>query len=153
MVDALFPAVRTGVLSATMLQPEHWWFMTELARNLEIMPSSLQCELESLVSAGILLRRQDERHTYFKANTDSPLFLDLKGMLEKAAGIVPAVQAALQPWRRAISICSTLWLCSTRRRILCQRCANLKKPSAAGSMQLFSLPKSFIERGRPRTIS
>lgn len=104
MVDALFPAVRTGVLSATMLQPEHWWFMTELARHLEITPSSLQRELESLVSAGILLRRQDGRRTYFKANTDSPLFPDLKGMLEKTTGIVPAIRAALQQFENRIEI-------------------------------------------------
>jgi predicted nucleotidyltransferase len=104
MVDALFPAVRTGVLSATMLQPEHWWFMTELARHLKITPSSLQRELESLVSAGILLRRQDGRRAYFKANTDSPLFPDLKGMLEKTTGIKPAIQAALQQFDDQIEI-------------------------------------------------
>ena len=44
-LDALFPAIRAGVLSATMLQPEHWWFMTELARHLGVTPSSLQREL------------------------------------------------------------------------------------------------------------
>lgn len=104
MIDALFPAVRAGVLSATMLQPEHWWFMTELARHLEITPSSLQRELESLVSAGILLRRQDGRRTYFKANTDSPLFPDLKGMLEKTTGIVPTIQVALQQFEDQIEI-------------------------------------------------
>jgi len=89
MIDTLFPAVRTEVLSATMLQPEHWWFMAELARHLEITPSSLQRELESLVSSEILLRRQDERRTYFKANTDSPLFPELKGMIERTARIMP----------------------------------------------------------------
>jgi hypothetical protein len=73
-----------------MLQPEHWWFMAELARHLEITPSSLQRELESLVSSEILLRRQDERRTYFKANTDSPLFPELKGMIERTARIMPS---------------------------------------------------------------
>jgi predicted transcriptional regulator len=96
MIEALFPAVRAGVLSATMLQPEHWWFMTEMAHHLEITPSSLQRELESLVSSGILLRRQKGRRAYFKANTDSPLFPELKGMIEKTAGIVPAIQVALK---------------------------------------------------------
>jgi DNA-binding MarR family transcriptional regulator len=61
MLDALFPAVRAGVLSATLLQPDHWWFMTELARHLEVTPSSLQRELESLVTSGFLLRRKDGR--------------------------------------------------------------------------------------------
>jgi len=95
-LDALFPSVRSGVLSATLLQPEHWWFMTELAQHLETTPSSLQRELESLVSAGLLLRRQEGRRAYFKANPDSPLFSDLRGLIEKTSGIVPALITALK---------------------------------------------------------
>jgi predicted nucleotidyltransferase len=96
ILDALFPTIRAGVLSATLLQPEHWWFMTELARHLETSPSSLQRELESLVSVGLLLRRQDGRRTYFKANADSPLFCDLHGLLDKTSGLVPALTTALK---------------------------------------------------------
>ena len=95
-LDALFPTVRAGLLAATLLQSEHWWFMTELARHLEVRPSSLQRELESLVSSGFLLRRQDGRRTYFKANTQSPLFPELRGLIEKTAGIVPAFKVALE---------------------------------------------------------
>ena len=95
ILDALFPTIRAGVLSATLLQPEHWWFMTELARHLGTSPSSLQRELESLVSVGLLLRRQDGRRTYFRANADSPLFRDLHGLLEKTSGIVPTLKSAL----------------------------------------------------------
>ena len=40
-LDALFPEIRAGVLSATLLQPQGWWFMTELARYLETTPSLL----------------------------------------------------------------------------------------------------------------
>lgn len=94
-LDALFPTIRVGVLSATMLQPEHWWFMTELARHLEVTPSSLQRELESLVAAGLLLRREDGRRAYFKANMGAPQFPELRGLIEKTAGIVPVLKAAM----------------------------------------------------------
>jgi predicted nucleotidyltransferase len=94
-LDALFPKIRMGVLSATMLQPEHWWFMTELARHLEVTPSSLQRELESQVAAGLLLRRQDGRRAYFKANMEAPQFPELRGLIEKTTGIVPVLKAAL----------------------------------------------------------
>ena len=80
-LDALFPAIRAGVLSATMLQPEHWWFMTELARHLGVTPSSLQRELKSLVVAGLLLRRQEGRRAYFKANVEAPQFPELCGLI------------------------------------------------------------------------
>jgi predicted nucleotidyltransferase len=95
-LDALFPTVRAGVLSATLLQPDHWWFMSELARHLEVTPSSLQRELESLVTSGFLLRRQDGRRIYFKANTESPLYPELRGLVQKTAGIIPELKAAIE---------------------------------------------------------
>lgn len=95
-LDALFPSVRIGVLSATLLQPERWWFMTELAQRLRTTPSSLQRELKSLVAAGLLLRRQDGRRAYFKANPDSPLFANLRGLIEKTSGLVPTLTSVLR---------------------------------------------------------
>jgi len=89
-LETLFPTIRAGVLSATLLQPEHWWLMTELATHLGTKPSSLRRELESLVSVGLLLRRQDGRRTYFKANADSPLFPHLRGLLVKISGLESA---------------------------------------------------------------
>ena len=103
-LDALFPGIRAGVLSATLLQPERWWFMTELARHLETTPSSLQRELESLVDAGLLERRQDGRRSYFRANSASPLFADLRGMIEKTSGVVPAIKAALKTFGSRIEL-------------------------------------------------
>jgi predicted nucleotidyltransferase len=103
-LDALFPSARTGVLTATMLEPERWWFMTELARHLGTVPSSLQRELESMVAAGLLLRREDGRRAYFKANVESPVFKDLRGLLEKTVGLVPVLTAALKPYGDRIEL-------------------------------------------------
>jgi predicted nucleotidyltransferase len=103
-LDALFPEIRAGVLSATLLQPGRWWFMTELARHLETTPSSLQRELESLVAAGLLERRRDGRRSYFRANAGSPLFADLRGLIEKTRGLVPALTAALKPFGDRIEL-------------------------------------------------
>lgn len=103
-LEALFPAVRAGVLSATILRPEHWWFLTEMADHLEVTPSSLQRELESLVSADLLLRRKDGRRTYFKANLESPLYPELQGLFNKTAGIVPALRDTLQKFGDRIHV-------------------------------------------------
>jgi len=103
-LDALFPTVRAGVLSATLLQPEYWWFLTELAGHLKVTPSSLQRELESLVRAGVLLRRRDGRRTYFKANIDSPIFPELRGLLDKTTGIVPTLRDALNKFGNRIEL-------------------------------------------------
>jgi predicted nucleotidyltransferase len=103
-LEAIFPSIRAGVLSAALLEPDRWWFMSELARHLGSGPSSLQRELESLVDAGILERREDGRRVYFRANSGSPVFKDLRGLVEKTAGIVPALDHALEPLGRRIEL-------------------------------------------------
>jgi predicted nucleotidyltransferase len=78
--------------------------MTELARHLHVTPSSLQRELESLVNAGLLLRRVDGRRTYFQANENSPLFPDLRGLMEKTRGLIPVLKDALKRFDSRIDL-------------------------------------------------
>jgi predicted nucleotidyltransferase len=97
-LDALFPGTRQGVLEATLTHPEKWWYLSELARFLRTGPSSLQRELSSLVVGGILQSRREGGRTYFKADTRSPIFLELSAILEKTAGLIPTLQEALRPF-------------------------------------------------------
>ena len=95
LLDSLFPLVRQELLAATLLSPDKWWYMSELARHLKTSLSSLQRELNSLTESGVLDRRQDGRRTYYKARKDSPVFGNLRDLLLKTAGIVPALQSEL----------------------------------------------------------
>jgi predicted nucleotidyltransferase len=97
-LDALLPGIRGGVLAATLTQPDKWWYLSELAEFLRTTPSSLQRELKALVTAGILEQRRDGTRTYFKAEARSPLFGDLRGLLEKTAGVLPVLGHALNPF-------------------------------------------------------
>jgi predicted nucleotidyltransferase/AraC-like DNA-binding protein len=95
ILDALFPAVRQGLLAATLLSSEKWWYLSELASHLGTSPSSLQRELDSLTRSGVLQRKQDGRRTYYKARSDSPVFHPLRELFSKTAGIVPALQSEM----------------------------------------------------------
>jgi predicted nucleotidyltransferase len=94
----LFPTVRGDILAATLTQPDKWWFLSELAQFIGTTPSSLQRELKALVDGGILEQRREGTRSYFKAQTRSPLFSELRGLLEKTAGLVPALGRALKPF-------------------------------------------------------
>lgn len=95
ILDALFPAVRQHILGATVLQPEKWWYLTELASHLGTSPSSLQRELQSLTHSGLLELKQDGRRTYYKARTDSPVFTELRQLFTRTAGIIPVLQSEI----------------------------------------------------------
>jgi len=95
ILDALFPAVRQEILAATLLSPEKSWYLSELAAHLGTSPSSLQRELKTLANSGILVRTQDGRRTYYRAQTASPIFNELRDLLAKTAGIIPVLNSEL----------------------------------------------------------
>jgi predicted nucleotidyltransferase len=99
---ALFPTLRGDVLAATLTQPDRWWYLSQLAQFLGTTPSSLQRELKTLVDGGILERRREGTRAYFKAETRSPLFPELRGLLEKTAGLLPTLRQAVEPFQARI---------------------------------------------------
>lgn len=96
-LDALMPKTRQEILAATLIQPDRLWYVSELARRMAVPPSSLQRELQSLTAAGILKTHRQGRMVYFQANTDSPVFPDLRSLLLKTAGLSGVLADALHP--------------------------------------------------------
>jgi len=113
-LSALFPATRRSLLAATIVQPDKWWYLSELAHYLRTTPSSLQRELSSLVAAGLLQKRREGTRTYFKAETRSPLFPELARVFEKTVGLIPALQQLLEPFGDKIT-CSVVYGSVARR--------------------------------------
>ena len=94
-IDALFPKTRRELLAAIFGQPERWWYLSELAGHLDTTPSSLQRELESLVSSGILRQRRDGKRTYFQAEKELPIFDELRSIFMKTLGVADTLKNAL----------------------------------------------------------
>ena len=101
---ALFPTVRGEILGATLTQPDKWWYLSELAQFLRTTPSSLQRDLRALVDGGILQQRREGTRVYFKADTRSPLFTDLRGLVEKTAGLLPTLQRLLEQFDTQVDV-------------------------------------------------
>jgi DNA-binding transcriptional ArsR family regulator len=96
-LDALLPKTRQEILAATLVQPEKAWYVSELARRMGVPSSSLQRELHDLSEVGILKIHRQGRMVYYQANTESPVFPDLRGLLIKTAGLVDVLAQALKP--------------------------------------------------------
>jgi DNA-binding transcriptional ArsR family regulator len=101
-LDALFPRIRQALLAATLLHPERWWYLSDLAKHLDVRPSSLQRELAALVDAGILNRRQDGNRVYFQPNPACHFLPELQGLLVKTAGVVGVIREVLSHFVKRI---------------------------------------------------
>lgn len=92
------------MLAATVMHPDRWWFLADLARHLGVSPSSLQRELQSLVEAGILIRREGGKHVYFQPDPNCPVLPELQGIMTKTLGLVDILRAAMAPFGEAIRV-------------------------------------------------
>ncbi len=87
IINSLMPQTRSKILSALLLSPEKWWYLRDLAKHLGLTASSLQREMNSLNSSGILESRREGNRRYYRANKYCPIFNELQGILVKTYGV------------------------------------------------------------------
>jgi predicted nucleotidyltransferase len=152
-LDSLFSGVRRDVLAATLTQPEKWWYLSELAQFLHTRPSSLQRELVSLEQSGILQQRTDGRRRYFKAETRSPIFRELRSIFEKTVGLIPTLRDVLQAFAEKIA-CTFVYGSVARREERATSDVDLMVIGDVGLAELApSLRKAEMRLGREVNVT
>ncbi len=107
-IDALFSKTRQGILAAAYGQPKRWWYLSELAEELNTAPSSLQRELKSLASSGILRQRRDGKRLYFQGESESPIFPELSGLIAKTLGVTEELRVTFARFKDRVA-CAFLY--------------------------------------------
>ncbi len=93
----LLGQTRSAVLSTLLLHPEDSLHVHELARRTGASAGSLHRELRTLAELGVLLRREVGRQVHYRANSASPVFAELAGLLRKTAGLADVLRETLVP--------------------------------------------------------
>jgi len=93
----LLGKTRLSILSLLFLQPERRFYFRQILRLTGAGQGAVQRELAKLASAGILTKTREANLTYYHANSTSPVFDNLKGLVEKTAGIPEFLRTALLP--------------------------------------------------------
>lgn len=93
----LLGKTRLSILSLLLPQPDRRLYLREIVRIMGAGQGAVQRELEKLTRVGILTKRREGNLTYYQANRTTPVFDDLRGLVEKTAGIPGAVRSALLP--------------------------------------------------------
>lgn len=96
ILDALFPKTRQAILSACLLQPDKWWYLSDLANYLGLTPSSLQRELASLTDAQLFETQKIGNRIYYKANLAIPIMAELQSLLVKTVGVADPLKSVLK---------------------------------------------------------
>jgi DNA-binding transcriptional ArsR family regulator len=91
----LFAPIQERILALMLLHPRHEWYRSELARELEVAPSSLQRPLAGLMGAGIVASHPDGNRTYYAVDASHPALPELRGLLAKTSGVAGLLRKQL----------------------------------------------------------
>lgn len=104
IADALFGKARQRVLALLLGAPERRLFVREIARLAGTGLGSVQREVARLTEAGLLTREREGRQTYYRANPDSPVANELRGLMRKTAGAAGAIYESLGALRASVRV-------------------------------------------------
>lgn len=98
ILDTLFSKTRQNLLATLLLEPDRHWYLTQLAKMMEVTPSTLQRDLTKLSSIGIFERAIDGGRVYFRANQTCPIYWELRSLFETTNQGSETILNALEPF-------------------------------------------------------
>lgn len=97
MADALFPKVRQRVLAVLFGTPDRSFYATEVIALAQSGTGAVQRELADLSQAGLITVHKVGNQKHYQADTRSPVFAELRGLVLKTMGLADVLRTALAP--------------------------------------------------------
>lgn len=99
---ALFGKTRRAVLALLFTSPDRSFYLNEIVREVSLGVGTVQRELRALTHAGLIRRTTRGNQVFFRSNQESPVFAELKALVEKTMGAPAALRALLEPLAKRI---------------------------------------------------
>ncbi len=94
---ALFGQTRRAILALLYGHPDQSYYLRQLVRSADLGLGAAQREVKRLSDAGIIRRTVSGHQVFYQANSDCPIFGELKGLMVKTTGVADVLRAALAP--------------------------------------------------------
>jgi predicted nucleotidyltransferase len=95
--DLLFGRTRSRLLATLYSKPDTHFFVRQLARHIHGSAGTVQRELLTLTSAGLIIRNSRENQVLYQANSKHPIFPELHSLLAKTTGVFSILSEAIAP--------------------------------------------------------
>jgi predicted nucleotidyltransferase len=102
--SALFGATRRAVLRILFGRCDERFYFRQIVRAAQLGTGAVQRELLHLWNAGIVSRTTCGVQTYYRANSECPIFGELRGLVLKTFGVAEVLRAALRPLESGIDV-------------------------------------------------
>jgi predicted nucleotidyltransferase/predicted transcriptional regulator len=104
LADALFTSTQQRVLGLLFGQTERSFFANELISRTGSGSGAVQRELKRLASSGLVTVQRIGNQKHYQANSESPVFDELRRLVVKTVAMVDPIRRALEPLAERIEL-------------------------------------------------
>lgn len=97
LADALFSGTQQRVLALLFGQPDRSFYATEVIALAGAGSGAVQRELARLAQSGLVTVRPVGNQKHYQANPESPIYVELSGLVRKTVGLAEPLRTALAP--------------------------------------------------------
>lgn len=102
--DVLFGGTRGGVLALLYGRTDQSFYTRQIARDVGASVGAVQRELGTLAKIGLIVRRSSGNRVFYQANGSSPVFPEMRGLINKTLGVVGVLRSTFQPLSKRIVV-------------------------------------------------
>jgi len=104
LADALFTSTQQRVLAPLFGQPERSFYVTQIMALAKSGRGAVQRELRRLFEGGLITMEMVGTQKHYRANPDSPLFVELCSIVRKTSGLAIPIRDAIESLGGAVSL-------------------------------------------------
>lgn len=98
----LFGRTRAAVLALLYGHADQSFYTREIAREVDASVGAVQRELENLTRVGLILRKSIGTQVFYQANRETPIFSEMRALINKTIGIFSVLSSTLRPLSKQI---------------------------------------------------
>src|SRR2546430_16796205 len=97
LADLLFGRTRGAILALLYGHADQSFYTREIAREVDASVGAVQRELENLSKVELILRKSVGSQVFYQANRGTPIFPEMRALINKTIGIFGVHRSALHP--------------------------------------------------------
>jgi predicted nucleotidyltransferase len=102
--QGLFGRTRGAVLALLYGHVDQSFYLRQIVRAIGAGHGAVQRELQYLTDMGLILRRTQGNQVLYQANSQNPIFPEIKGLINKTVGIHDVIRSSLETFAPEIQV-------------------------------------------------
>ena len=104
MSEVLFGRIRSGILGLLYGRPDQSFYLRQIARHIGASTGAVQRDITQLSKVGLVNRIPAGPQVFYQANSSSPIFAEMRGLVTKTLGAHGVLLSLLTPHAKKMKV-------------------------------------------------